>query len=72
MGSPLFELANCIFGIRSVAIIPENNPIVLLVKPPKNETNIHIATHYKVSRNIQWCNQLQETTVYTDKANIKS
>lgn len=39
IGNPLFVVASCIFGTRSVVIIPENNPIVLLVKPPKNKVS---------------------------------
>lgn len=37
IGNPLFVVANCMFGTRSVAIIPENSPIVLLLKPPEDK-----------------------------------
>lgn len=41
IGNSLFVVAaSCMFGTRSVAIIPENSPIVLLVKPPKNKRHL--------------------------------
>lgn len=40
IGNSLFAVASCMFGTRSVAIIPENSPIVLLVKPPKNKRHL--------------------------------
>lgn len=44
MGNPLFVADSCMFGTRSVAIIPENSPIVLLLKPPENQSDSNDST----------------------------